>query len=227
MNRYIFIAAALLAATGAKAQDVWEKPQTETAQQEEATSEKKAPQKEKAEKVNKDQKYLEGAVTEKNGKVVWTMHLDCNGKDAQTLYDATMKALTGFTARENMLEGSGVMLVNKKEHSIVANGKEWLTFRSSFLSLDRAKLNYTIIARCTDGAVDIELCRMFFMYNEDGKGDKKILAEESINDKNALNKKKTKLVPGWAKFRRKAVDTKDDIMKLLKYRITKEVKNNK
>ena len=102
--------------------------------------------------------------------------------------------------------------MNKSQRVIVATLNEWLVFKSTFLSLDRAKLNYVLVANCTDGCVELTMRNIFFRYDEnDGKGMTKILAEESINDKNALNKKKTKLVTGCAKFRMMTIDRKDEV----------------
>ena len=42
------------------------------------------------------------------------------------------------------------------------------------------------------------------------------MAEEAIHDKNGLNKKKTKLTPGWARFRIKTVDRKDEVFNYIK-----------
>lgn len=114
--------------------------------------------------------------------------------------------------KKTKLPESNVTLVNKSQRVIVATLNEWLVFKSTFLSLDRAKLNYVLVANCTDGCVELTMRNIFFRYDEnDGKGMTKILAEESINDKNALNKKKTKLVTGWAKFRRMTIDRKDEV----------------
>ena len=230
MNKYIFIFAAMFMATTANAQNVWEKPQTAETQNEEMTlSQERKAQKaeriaEKKAKAKAESKYLNGAVTERDGKVVWTAEFKFAGKTAQNLYDATLAALTNMMKGEKMLDGSAVTLLNKNEKIIVAAGKQWITFKNSFLSLDRAKFNYTLVARCSDGAVSLEMRKVFFMYDENnGKGEYKITAEEAISDKNALNKKKTRLVPGWAKFRRNAVDAKEEIFKLLKENIEKNL----
>ena len=106
-------------------------------------------------------------------------------------------------------------LVNKKEHIIVVSPWEWLVFKSSFISLDRAKFNYIVIATCKDGELDVKIDRLKYKYDEsNNKSEQTIFAEEAINDKNALNKKKTKLVPGWAKFRRKTVDRMEEVLEL-------------
>lgn len=188
------------------AQNEWERPDAEAGKQKETV--KTVTRKKEAE----DPKYMAGAVTENEGKVVWTYKINMPGKSSQQLYDMCLGYLQDFVKGEEQLPESNVTLVNKSQRVIVATLNEWLVFKSNFLSLDRAKLNYVLVANCTDGCVELTMRNIFFRYDEnDGKDMKKILAEESINDKNALNKKKTKLVTGWAKFRRMTIDRKDEV----------------
>jgi len=182
------------------AQNVWEKPvagPTQTV--------------EKAVKPNPDEKYLAGAVPEEEGKVQWTLDVDVPGKSAGQIYDIMYKCLEDLTKQENQLEGSCVALVNKKDNIIVATIKEWLVFKDQFLSLDRTKFNYTLVAECSDNHLTVKMGRIFYRYEEGRRtpGGNIYKAEEWINDKNALNKKKTRLLPGSAKFRRKTIDRKD------------------
>lgn len=225
MNKLFAIIAVALASVSANAQDVWEMPEEnntpQTIQQDSVATKKQV----KTTAPDPDEKYLKGAVTEVDGRVAWSFHVDLPGKEAQQVYDATYKALSEFTKQEGMLKGSRVALINKKEHIVVALVKEWLVFNKSFITLDRAKYNYTLIARCADGGVDISLERIFFNYDENnGKGEQKIAAEEAINDANALFVKQNRLVPGWARFRRKAIDRKDEVFGLLSKAIIEKAK---
>lgn len=211
MTRHTIIAALLLMATTAGAQNVWERPTEQVAKQQEPEKAAETKAKDEATEL-KDARYLAGAVTEKDGKVSWTLSLDIPGQSAQQIYDSALKYLTNFTKNENQLDESSVSLVNKSEHIIVASIREWLVFKDAFLSLDRAKFFYTLIATCNDGKMTLEMCRLSYRYNDGtSKREEKIMAEDAINDKNALNKKKTKLVKGWTKFRKKTVDRKDYI----------------
>ena len=218
MNKYILIAAILLIAKGAKGQDVWEVPTDNSTNNTEIKAAKdNNTEKETTKTTLKNAKYLNGAVTEKDGKVVWELNIDLKGKTAQQIYDATTKTFQSYTKQDNQLEGSKIALVNKAEHIIVAQVKEWLVFKDAFLALDRAKLQYNLVATCMDGKLNVTMSRISYIYDDnDGKGEKKILAEEAINDKNGLNKKKTKLTPGWARFRIKTVDRKDEVFNYIK-----------
>ena len=218
MNKYILIAAILLIAKGAKGQDVWEVPTDNSTNNTEIKAAKgNKTEKETTKTSLKNPRYLSGAVTEKDGKVVWELNIDLKGKTTQQIYDATIKAFQGYTKQDNQLEGSKIALVNKAEHIIVAQVKEWLVFKDAFLALDRAKLQYNLVATCMDGKLNVTMGRISYIYDgNDGKGETRILAEEAINDKNGLNKKKTKLTPGWARFRIKTVDRKDEVFNYIK-----------
>ena len=213
MNKYILIAAIMLVAKGAKGQDVWEVPTDNSTNNTEMKAAKGNKTENGTTKTSlKNPQYLSGAVTEKDGKVAWELNIGLKGKTAQQIYDATIKTFQSYTKQDNQLEGSKIALVNKAEHIIVAQVKEWLVFKDAFLALDRAKLQYNLVATCMDGKLNVTMGRISYIYDgNDGKGETKILAEEAINDKNGLNKKKTKLVTGWAKFRRMTIDRKDEV----------------
>ena len=186
------------------AQNVWEKPKEE-----------KVEKAEKVKKPNKDEKYLRGAVPIVDGDVQWTLDVDVPGKSAQDIYDKMFKTLTDLTKSEGQLEGSAVTLVNKQDHIVVANVREWLLFSSSLLSLDRTKFNYTLIARCSDGHLNMTMNRISYKYDEE-RTNQVYKAEEWISDDAAVNKKNTKLYRGSAKFRRKTIDRKDQIFETIR-----------
>ena len=186
------------------AQNVWEKPKEE-----------KVEKAEEVKKPNKDEKYLRGAVPIVDGDVQWTLDVDVPGKSAQDIYDKMFKILTDLTKSEGQLEGSAVTLVNKQDHIVVANVREWLLFSSSLLSLDRTKFNYTLIARCSDGHLNMTMNRISYKYDEE-RTNQVYKAEEWISDDAAVNKKNTKLYRGSAKFRRKTIDRKDQIFETIR-----------
>ncbi len=202
--RKIILSIALCLPLTTFAQNVWERPETEN-----KAVEQKAAKVVKEQVSNPDAPYLEGAVTEKDGKVQWTLDLDIPGRNAQSIYDTMLTYLQALTKEENQLEGSAVALVNKQEHIIVATIREWLVFKDNFLSLDRTKFNYTLVAECNDGHLTLNMYRITYSYQERNDRESNFKAEEWIADKYALNKSKTKLYAGSAKFRRKTVDRKN------------------
>lgn len=178
---------------------------------------------EKAEKKKADDKnndlYLSAeAVPMVDGKVVWTYDIDVPGKNAQQIYNDMMRIMSKMTKEENQLERSKVALVNEQEHKIAASMQEWLVFSSSFLSLDRTKMSYILSADCEDGHVKLTMERISYAYGE-GKDTNYYKAEEWITDKNAVNKKHTRLLPLSGKFRKKTIDRKNEIFKTIRAEI--------
>ena len=163
----------------------------------------------------KDWKYIQkGAVPEVDGKVVFTHDVDVNGKNAQEIYDIVYATLDSLTKKPEQINSS-IALINRKAHSIVARYQEWLEFSKSFISLDRTKMSYIIIANCSDNKLHMTLERISYAYEEDRSTGLKTTAENWITDKFAVNKKGTKLIPGSAKFRKKTIDRKDQIFQLI------------
>ena len=161
----------------------------------------------------KDWEYIkEGAVPEVDGKVVFARDIAVEGKSAQQIYDLTYAALDSLTKEKNQINSS-IALINRKEHSIVARCQEWLEFNRSFFALDRTKFGYVVMARCTDGHLSLSLERLTYNYEEGRQTEMKTTAEKWIADKYAVNKKRTKLTPGSAKFRKKTIDRTNEIFK--------------
>lgn len=154
----------------------------------------------------KDEKYLvEGAVPEENGKVVFSKDIALEGMSAQDIYEKVYTYLDSISQTKDQIE-SGIVLFNKKEHIIAAKFDEWLVFMSSALSLDRSEFKYTAVAKCSDGLLHFSIERISYAYESGQNNSLHVTAEEWITDKVAVNKKRTKLYPVSAKFRRKTID---------------------
>ena len=153
-----------------------------------------------------DSKYLAGAVPEVDGKVVFSKEFSIPGMSQEEIYNRMMEWLTGRLAKNE--NTSRIVYTDEEKGLIVGTGDEWIVFSSSALSLDRTKINYfaSIIALPEKCILEIEKIR--FSYRD---GKEKYTAEEWITDKYALNKAKTKLVRGLAKWRRKTVDFVDEL----------------
>jgi colicin import membrane protein len=156
-------------------------------------------------------KYLGNVVPMKDGEVVWEKTIT-NNKSAEENYAAMLSYLTVMTKEEGQLKESTVALVNKNEHKIVCHFEEWLVFSSNFISLDRTRLIYTLMAECYDNKVQVQIFRINYWYDELRNGGQRYKAEEWITDKWGLNKKKTKLAKISGKFRRKTVDRMEEIL---------------
>lgn len=188
-----------------------EEPKKATEIQEEA-------EKKKADDKNNDIYLAAGAVPEVDGKVQWTCDINVPGKNAQQIYDEMLRIMSKLTKEENQLERSKVALVNEQEHKIASTMQEWLVFTSTFLSLDRTKMSYILNADCEDGHVKLTMERISYVYGE-GKDTNYYKAEEWITDKNAVNKKHTRLLPMSGKFRKKTIDRKNELFKTIKAEI--------
>jgi len=153
------------------------------------------------------------AVPEVNGEIQWTCDIEVAGKTAQQIYERTLAILDNIIKEPIQLERSKIAITNEKEHNIVATMQEWLTFTSNALVLDRTKMNYVLQALCSDGHLKLILDRITYNYEVQGKKEF-YKAEEWINDKNTVNKKRTRLYPSSGKFRRKTIDRKNELFEI-------------
>ena len=179
------------------AQDnTWERPEVD--EQAEAAKAKENP----------DAKYLKGAVPEVNGKVVFTKHINAPGKSAAQIYDILHQYLQKMVKAKNQLENRKLITEDTQQHELVASFEEWLVFKKSALVLDQTRFYYAIKAECKNGGVDVTMSHIRYLYEEQ-RTPQRLVAEGWITDKDAVNKKNTRLFPGSGKFRRKTIDRKD------------------
>lgn len=158
-----------------------------------------------------DAKYMEGAITTNaEGKVEFTLDTDANGKSADEIYNIVYQYMSDLTQGENNIK-SRMALVNKDQHIIANTMDEWLVFSNTFLSLDRTEFKYNLVASIKDNHLTLSMERLYYVYEEDRSTGFKAPAEEIINDKIALNKKKTDLAKIFGKFRKLTIDRKDQI----------------
>lgn len=153
-----------------------------------------------------DSKYLAGAVPEVNGKVVFSKEYRIPGMNRQEVFD---RVVNWMTARlEKNKNNSRVVLQDADKGHVVGVGDEWIIFSSTALSLDRTRILYQLFVNCEAELCRLEVSKVSFIYRE---GKERYAAEEWVVDKYALNKDKTKLIRGLAKWRRKTVDFVDDL----------------
>ena len=155
----------------------------------------------------KDAKYLKGAVPEVDGKVVFSTTVQAPGKSADQVFDIVKAYMTKMTGEKNQ-ESAQIVVDNKEKHELGATFNEWLVFKSSALMLDQTRMLYVLKVRCQDGKADIKMSNIRYIYDEK-RNPQHYTAENWISDKEALNKKGTRLLPLSGKFRRKTIDRKD------------------
>lgn len=212
MKKLIIAVLACLPVMGMAQSNVWEIPDDQP-----QTVQKQAKkQKVVKEKKKEDPKYLAGAVPEVDGHVVFTLDKDVPGMSADSIYNKVyrvMQAVVNESKDKDLVPESRIAAVNKTEHSIAARIKEWLVFSSNFISLDRTELSYTLVARASDGHINMTMERINYAY-ETKRGNNqglRVKAEEWISDGEALTKNGDKLRKMSGKFRRKTIDRKDNI----------------
>lgn len=147
-------------------------------------------------------KYLAGAVPEVDGKVVFSREFDLPGVKQDDIFD---RMLLWAGNRMKEAESGQVVFQDKAKGQIVAIAKEYLVFSSSALSLDRSLMEYQLTIFCTPGKCVVEMEKIRYNYQDN----ERYLAEEWINDKNALNKTQTKIVRSIRKFRVNTIDFAD------------------
>ena len=195
MKKIVMIAFVALSSLSLWAQDnTWERAEVEETE---------------VKKELKDAKYLKGAVTEVDGKVVFSTTIDAPGKTADQVFDIVKTYLTKMTGEKNQ-EVARIVIDDKEKHELGATFNEWLVFKSNPIMLDQTRMLYALKVRCSDGKANITMSNIRYIY-EENRNPQHYTAEEWISDKEALNKKGTRLLPLSGKFRRKTIDRKDYI----------------
>jgi hypothetical protein len=150
--------------------------------------------------------YLAGAVPEVDGKVVFSKEFSIPGVKRDVVFERVQKWMEKRLA-DNANDKSRVVYSDKEKGSLVGAAEEWLVFKSNALALDRAWMGYSVKAECADESCRVSIERIRYTYQEK----EKYTAEETITDKMALNKAKTKMIIGFKKWRVKTVDFADDM----------------
>ena len=159
---------------------------------------------------NYNPKYLAGAVTLTDGKVVFEQTFNAPSMSKDAIYEHLLNwANERFQPTDKM--HSRVVYTNKEDGQIAVMGEEYIVFSSSALSLDRTRIYYQLSMFASEGQYKMEMSRIRYWYDENRDGGEKYTAEEWIIDDMALAKKKTKLAPVCGKFRRETIDLKDEI----------------
>lgn len=171
-----------------------------------------------------EQKYLaKGAVPQdENGMVVFERTVPyTNGMDADKSMPVLMEYVKDLLAKgaeqlaKNEMDNIYAKIVSdgSEDGSIVARVEEIMVFKKKPLYLDQTSFRYQIILTPTAGGVNCKLCNISYHYNDGAQGHfANYKAEEWISDKEAINKKGTKLYPRSGKFRRKTIDRAEEIL---------------
>lgn len=156
-----------------------------------------------------DSRYLAGAVPEVNGKVVFSKEYSIPGMPQDEIFDRARSWLETRLQGVNFAEGR-VVYEDAQQGDLIGMSRERLVFSQSALALDYAVMTCQLTIECKPEQCLFKVEKVRYVYHEGQKNQEKYAAETWITDKYALNKAKTKLVLGLAKWRRKTVDFVDD-----------------
>ncbi len=175
--------------------------------------------------------YMQGAVTEENGKVVFRQKIAAPGKNKAEIYNklATWASLRYLPKTEKgnwkdkdyfkNYEYSEVRKGDINNGIIECVGDEEIVFSKKTLSTDFSKINYLLTIIISDGSVEAKIENIAYTYNiaEDVE---RIVAEDWITDAESFTKK-GKLYRVNGKFRTKTIDLKNQIFEEITNAITK------
>ena len=166
----------------------------------------------------KNPKYLLGAVPEVEGVVTFQKSFSVTDKSEPQIYDilyayVNNSIISGAIQKSGEPQYTRIISSDKHEGAVVARVEEYMTFSHVFLNLDRTRFRYLLSASVKGKTVNLVITQISYYYNEDmeGKNGETYKAEEWISDKQAVNKKGTKLYPRSGKFRYKTVDRVEEI----------------
>lgn len=160
-----------------------------------------------------DSRYLEGAVPEVNGKVVFTKAIKTNKPVAKDqLFDLLDKWANNHYRPSAENPQQRVLLSNKSKGDIACQGDMALVFKRTAISFDRAQFSYQLIIEVEDSQCNLSIRNLKYEYSEVSKITT-YTAEELITDNYAYNKKKNKLNRFYDKFRIVTIDSIDVIFK--------------
>ena len=160
--------------------------------------------------------YLKGAVTEKNGVVVFEETFIVPGKSKVDIFDSLKNYTQSIVTGENHLPQSRITELSPNKDIIAASVEETLCFKRTALVSDFARFFYQLVFEVSDGQFKVTLLRLRYIYEPMATPgqDNVMLAEEWITDKEALKKDGTQLRRGTSKkFRIATIDRKNQLFR--------------
>ena len=156
-----------------------------------------------------DSKYMTGAVPERDGYVVLSRTIELPTGISK---DEVMQRVSSWLDRCSKDERMhfAQRLPNPSDNEMQHTYSMELTFSKSVLAHDFCDITYVLAVRYEGTSLIMEMSRINYKYRENDRVNK-YTAEEMITDKMALNKKKTKLIFGFKKFRIKTIDLIDEL----------------
>ena len=152
-----------------------------------------------------DSKYMEGAVPEVNGKVVFTRHLNVSGFNQEQIFNA----VTDWMTRTFTNSQAKIIISDPGNGTIVAQNLNEIIARIGIFP-GKVKMSSIIKVVCNDGYCMMETSRIRYTNNPTSEKPTDIItAEEYITDKYAMNKTRTKVHKGIGDYRIGTIDIVD------------------
>ena len=149
-------------------------------------------------------KYGTGSVPVVNGRVMFQDTITTVLSKEEAFAKIEVWAKTRFNKPNVII--SKFITNDKQNQQLSLTAEEYMVFADRFFVLDRTRINYWIEIQCHEHNVVLKMTRINYWYEEERDGGSKFSAEETITDKQAFNKKGTKLLKEQGKFRRKTID---------------------
>ncbi len=163
-----------------------------------------------------DPKYLAGGVPEVEGNVTFSHTFEVPASfSADSLYLTLQQWIKNYYNNDQTLKLQDI-LSDSINHRIELGVVEYMVFKSNALVLDRTQIIYMLKLSQKGNKLNVQMSQISYYYEEE-RTPEKYTAEEWITDKQALNRKGTKLLYGCGKFRTKTIDKFDEICKSLNF----------
>lgn len=160
-------------------------------------------------------KYLRGGIPEVNGIVTFTHTIALN--DAQKALPLVSSVIKEKLVDPAIKDHRTRLIADGSDGTaVVARVEEEMVFKRKPLYLDKTNFRYQISVEPKENELLVTITQVNYYYNDGPNGEfNTIKAEGWITDKDAVNKKNTKLLPRSGKFRRKTIDRVEEIFNLL------------
>ena len=162
-----------------------------------------------------DAYYGFGKVPVRDGLVVFNREIpfDAAKTTPENVYGTILQWIKGRFVKPIVLSGR---VRETPDNGIAVNAEEYLVFRKTALLTDRTRINYNMTVKVSENVCTLTLTDINYWYEEERDGGTRFSAEDWITDKEAFNKKGTKMLKTTGKFRIKTIDLVNSFEKEIK-----------
>lgn len=167
--------------------------------------------------------YMQGAVPEENGKVVFRKTIAIPGKSKKEIFQ-NIQQWASLRFQPEVVHGewndpdfyknyeyAKVKTSDESTGTIVCRGDEEVVFSNKTLSKDFCRMNYNLVVEIKDNEISATVSNLSYRYALT-ETPERIAAEDWITDKEAITKK-GQLMRISGKFRVKTIDIVNELFK--------------